>query len=84
MEKFIKAIKIEYSNDNTNDDIVFKIEPYSFQKEILEKLEAERKIHKRFKNLVVAATGTGKTVISAFDYKNFCKQNPNSQNRLLL
>lgn len=83
MEKFIKAIKIEYSNDNTNDDIVFKIEPYSFQKEILEKLEAERKIHKRYKNLVVAATGTGKTVISAFDYKNFCKQNPNSQNRLL-
>lgn len=83
MEKFIKAIKTEYSNDNGNDDIVFKIEPYSFQKEILEKLETERKIHNRFKNLVVAATGTGKTVISAFDYKSFCKQNPNSQNRLL-
>lgn len=83
MDKFIKAIQTEYSNDNANDDIVFKIEPYPFQKEILEKLESARKIHNRYKNLVVAATGTGKTVISAFDYKNFCKQNPQSQNRLL-
>ena len=83
MEKFIKAIEIEYSNGNTHDDIVFKIEPYPFQKEILEKLDAERKIHNRFKNLVVAATGTGKTVISAFDYKSFCKQHPNSCNKLL-
>ena len=27
------------------------------------------------KNLVVAATGVGKTVISAFDYKNFRNNN---------
>lgn len=53
---------------NTN---FFKIEPFPFQQEILEKLEVERKLHKRNRNLIVAATGTGKTVVSAFDYKRF-------------
>lgn len=53
----------------------FDVKPYPFQNEILEKLEVERSVHKRFRNLIVAATGTGKTVISAFDYKNFKKDN---------
>ncbi len=35
------------------------------------------------RNLVVAATGTGKTVISALDYKRFCKQHPGHPCRLL-
>jgi len=46
----------------------FDIKPFPYQSEILEKLLVERTIHNRYKNLVVAATGTGKTVISAFDY----------------
>lgn len=54
---------------------LFDIQPYFFQKEILEKLQAEREVHHRFKNLLVAATGVGKTVISAFDYKRFRKAN---------
>ncbi|WP_079479133.1 DUF3427 domain-containing protein [Halobacillus salinus] len=54
---------------------VMDIRPYFYQKEILEKLQAERDIHNRHKNLLVAATGVGKTVISAFDYKRFRKQN---------
>ena len=56
----------------TESDIVpvFDIEPYSFQKEILERIKAERTLHQNYRNLIVAATGTGKTVISAFDYKN--------------
>lgn len=45
--------------------------PFPFQKEILERLEAERTIHNHYKNLIVAATGTGKTVISAFDFRRF-------------
>jgi superfamily II DNA or RNA helicase len=57
----------------------FDVKPYPFQNEILEKLEVERKVHYRFKNLVVAATGTGKTVISAFDYKNFKKENKSAK-----
>ena len=39
-----------------------------FQQEILDKLTAERVLHGRKRNLVVAATGTGKTVIAALDY----------------
>src|SRR5690606_27088678 len=53
------------------------------QSEILEKLEVDRTVHNRFRNLIVAATGTGKTVISAFDYKNF-KQVNNSAKLLFL
>lgn len=53
----------------------FDIKPFPFQSEILEKLEVERSVHNRNKNLLVAATGTGKTVISAFDYKRFKNEN---------
>ena len=49
----------------------FDLRPYTYQQEVLDKLEAEREVRGRYKNLVVAATGTGKTVISAFDYKRF-------------
>jgi len=61
----------------------FDITLYPFQKEILDKLEAERKIRGHWRNLIVAATGTGKTVISAFDYKRFCSENPGKTRRLL-
>jgi HKD family nuclease len=47
----------------------FTLRPFSFQEEILDRLEAERSIHARRRNLVVAATGTGKTLIAAFDYE---------------
>jgi superfamily II DNA or RNA helicase/HKD family nuclease len=57
-----------------NPSAFFDLKPYPFQNEILEKLEVERSVHNRYRNLVVAATGTGKTVISAFDYKNFKKE----------
>ncbi|TVR76542.1 MAG: DUF3427 domain-containing protein, partial [Chitinophagaceae bacterium] len=57
----------------------FDIKPYPFQNEILEKLEVERTVHNRNRNLVVAATGTGKTVVSAFDYKNFKQQNKSAK-----
>lgn len=62
-----------------NPTAFFDLKPYPFQYEILEKLEVERTIHNRYRNLVVAATGTGKTVISAFDYKNFRKENKNAK-----
>ncbi len=47
----------------------FDIQPYPFQREMLYQLEVERLRHSRWRNLIVAATGTGKTVVSAFDYK---------------
>ena len=61
----------------------FRITPYWYQQKILEEIEAERKLRSNYKNLIVAATGTGKTVIAAFDYKRFCKQNPGQANKLL-
>ena len=42
---------------------------YPHQTRILEDLEVERERHGRWRNLVVAATGTGKTVIAALDYR---------------
>ena len=70
----MQALKAEkYHGDST--DYSFDIRPFSYQQEILDKLTAEREIRHHYKNLVVAATGTGKTVISAFDYKRFRQQN---------
>ncbi|QNJ95260.1 DUF3427 domain-containing protein [Mycolicibacterium fluoranthenivorans] len=40
-----------------------------YQQELLEQLDAERVLHDRHRNLIVAATGTGKTVIAALDYR---------------
>ncbi|GIA72301.1 Helicase [Vibrio cholerae] len=42
----------------------------------MEQLAVERSVHQRFRNLVVAATGTGKTLISAFDFARFIKAKP--------
>lgn len=44
------------------------------QKEILEALDAERGLHGRSRNLVVAATGTGKTVVAALDYRRLVRE----------
>ncbi|MCW2778053.1 MAG: type restriction protein res subunit, partial [Frankiales bacterium] len=46
-----------------------EVRPYPHQAEILERLDVERVVHDRHRNLVVAATGTGKTVIAALDYR---------------
>jgi len=72
-----EQLKTVLSKERRTDDTilpVFDIQPYYFQKEILERLEAERKLHNNYKNLIVAATGTGKTVISAFDYKSLVRK----------
>lgn len=83
-ERLAMALKAEKYFDSNNAEIyTVDIRPYSYQQEILDRLEAERAVRKFYKNLVVAATGTGKTVIAAFDYKRFKKQNPNGKCRLL-
>ncbi|WNV74129.1 DUF3427 domain-containing protein [Geodermatophilus sp. DSM 44513] len=45
------------------------VRPFGYQREILDELQAEREVHDRWRNLVVMATGTGKTVVSALDYR---------------
>ncbi len=49
-----------------------EVRPYWYQQDILDAVDAERVIHDRHRNLVVAATGTGKTVIAALDYRRLC------------
>jgi superfamily II DNA or RNA helicase/HKD family nuclease len=51
----------------------FDLQPKNYQRDMLEQLQAERE-HGRWRNLVVAATGTGKTVVAAFDYQRTCVQ----------
>ena len=78
-----KSLHKEKRIDEEEFNFSFDIRPYAYQKEILDKLRVEREIFNKNKNLVIAATGVGKTVISAFDYKNFCKENKKQPNRLL-
>jgi len=78
-DKLRVALRKERTTEKNNPAAYFDIKPFPFQEEILEKLDTERLVHERFKNLIVAATGTGKTVISAFDFKNFTKQFPNAK-----
>lgn len=77
-----KARVSELKNEN-NDIVNIDVRPYHYQQEILDTLSVERDVLGHNKNLVVAATGVGKTVISAFDYKNFKSQNKGKVNRLL-
>jgi len=83
-EKLERALKAEkYSGSEESRQFIFDINPYPYQQEILDNLQAERVVREKYRNLVVAATGTGKTLISAFDYRRFCRMNVNKKNRLL-
>lgn len=52
----------------------FDLRPYQFQQEILDAIAAERSVQDRHKHLIVAATGTGKTIVAGFDYRNFANE----------
>jgi len=73
-----KILSRSRSRDDFSDTIPFDIRPYPFQEEVLDRLEAEREVHGSFRNLVVSATGTGKTVIAAFDFRRFREQKPDA------
>lgn len=51
-----------------------EVRPYPHQRDMLERLGVEREVHDRHRNLLVAATGTGKTVMAALDYKQLKKK----------
>lgn len=83
-ERLARALKAEKYYDANNPELyTMDIAPYSYQQEILDRLEAERTVRGYTRNLVIAATGTGKTVISALDFKRFRKQNSCKPCRLL-
>ncbi|TXS51843.1 DUF3427 domain-containing protein [Streptomyces sp. t39] len=51
-----------------------EVRPHPYQRDMLERLEVERTVHGLHRNLLVAATGTGKTVMAALDYKRLVRQ----------
>src|SRR5699024_6951579 len=68
------ALKKKTRTEENDFHFAFDIQPYYFQKEMLENLQVERDVFDRNRNLLVAATGVGKTVVSAFDYRRFAKK----------
>jgi superfamily II DNA or RNA helicase/HKD family nuclease len=60
-----------FSGDSLVPVAFFDLQPKTYQLGMLEQLAAER-THGRRRNLLVAATGTGKTVVAAFDYRRIC------------
>ena len=73
IEKFNKEIHLNIFHTETSNFVYQRYTLLPHQKQILDKLRVEREDRDNFKNLIVAATGTGKTVISAFDYQEFAR-----------
>ena len=73
-EQFRSALTRAKNRETTGPAVFFDLTPHPFQERILEALERERNAHDRWRNLVIAATGTGKTVVAAFDFKRFYDQ----------
>ena len=79
IEKFNKEIQRNIFRSKADETVFHKFTLLPHQKQILDKLRVEREENNNYKNLVVAATGTGKTVISAFDYQNFARTHARSR-----
>src|SRR5436309_3704178 len=72
--RFDRAVAPQQGESPEAPLLFLDVEPWPHQREMLEKLAVERERHHRFRNLVVAATGTGKTIVAALDYKRLCDQ----------
>ena len=77
-----EALRSE-KHPTSNPVFLFDVRPYPYQQMILDQLRAEREIRGYYRNLIVAATGTGKTVIAALDYRGWRKAHPKENSRLL-
>jgi len=71
-ERLKIALNVQRSGD---DQSLFfaDIRPLPHQEEALDELKFAR-LEGKNKNLIVAATGTGKTLLAAFDYQRLCKK----------
>lgn len=78
-ERLRKSLAEARGGQQQEIQVFFDIRPHAYQKHILEKLHVERTVHNRCRNLVVAATGTGKTIISAFDFQRYKSHNLNAK-----
>ena len=66
--RFLQVVSARRSPERDALAAAVRLHPYPHQTAVLDALEAER-IGGHHRNLVIAATGTGKTVIAALDYK---------------
>lgn len=77
-ERLLEALRgakfLEAKQDEKLELSGLRVEPYPYQQEMLEALHSERAVHGRHKNLLIAATGTGKTVVAALDYRQLCAE----------
>ncbi len=60
---------------------IFDLQPKPFQQAILDRIAVEREELGRARHLIVAATGTGKTMIAAFDYREFAAKFSKAEGR---
>src|SRR5699024_5526918 len=70
--EYLEALLAKNSGRSSSPSLLtsrLDVRPYPHQIEMLDDLAAERTVHDRHRNLLVAATGTGKTVVAALDYK---------------
>ena len=77
LKRFEDAIWQERHQDSDKDgqpEYIVRFERKTHQIRVLEKLQYERDVVHSNRNLIIAATGTGKTAISAFDFKDFDKR----------
>jgi len=83
VEKLYDELKKEKQHSDLSGSLLTKYTILPHQKQILDKLIAVRE-NGIMRNLIVAATGTGKTVISAFDYKLFADAHPDHRRILFV
>lgn len=74
-EDFCRRVKLSLDHarqapghTDAGQPVFFDLRPHPYQQATLDRLEAERIDRGFFRNLVVAPTGTGKTLVAAFDY----------------
>lgn len=70
--RFDEAIQRGRSN-TTVTFVQIDVIPKDHQVEMLQALQTERERHGHHRNLLVAATGTGKTYVAALDYRRLCR-----------
>jgi superfamily II DNA or RNA helicase len=56
-----EAVTLQFAN--------IEVSPRQYQQEVLDQLQSDREIHGHWKNLVVMATGTGKTIVAGLDFR---------------
>ena len=79
--RLVSALAAERGSPGSESAIVFELSPHEFQREILDQIEAEREELNKARHLVVSATGTGKTMIAAFDYRRIARAVPPGSRR---